>query len=196
MRLTHVEGAVLAGGASSRMGRDKARVEWRGEPLAARVARALAQCVARVRVVLRSETESPLALERIDDLRPERAPIVGLESALAACEASAVLVAACDLPEIEPRLLLALLALCPVDGGPDAIVPSGPKGPEPLLAIYRPRLLPALRERIERGDLSLQRFVGSIDALLVPERDLRAFDPELASFRNVNQPQDVRSGMD
>lgn len=191
MRLSHVEGAVLAGGASSRMGRDKARVEWRGEPLAARVARALAECVERVRIVLRPDAEAPLALERIDDGRAERAPIVGIEAALAACQASAVLVAACDLPEIEPRLLLALLALCPVEDGPDAIVPCGPKGPEPLLAIYRPRILPALRERIQRGDLSLQRLVASQGALLVPERELRAFDPELASFRNVNRPEDL-----
>jgi molybdopterin-guanine dinucleotide biosynthesis protein A len=191
VRLSHVEGAVLAGGASSRMGRDKARIEWRGELLAARVVRALAACVERVRIVLRPEAESPLALERIDDVRAERAPIVGLEAALAACEASALLVAACDLPEIEPRLLLALLALCPAEGGPDAIVPCGPKGPEPLLAIYRPRILPALRTRIERGELSLQRLVESIDALLVPERDLRVFDPDLASLRNVNRPEDL-----
>jgi molybdopterin-guanine dinucleotide biosynthesis protein A len=191
VRLSHVEGAVLAGGASSRMGRDKARIEWRGELLAARVVRALAACVERVRIVLRPEAESPLALERIDDVRPERAPIVGIEAALAACESSAVLVAACDLPEIEPRLLLALLALCPAEGGPDAIVPCGPKGPEPLLAIYRPRILPALRERIARGDLSLQRLLASIEVLLVPEADLRAFDPELASFRNVNRPEDL-----
>jgi molybdopterin-guanine dinucleotide biosynthesis protein A len=191
VRLSHVEGAILAGGASSRMGRDKARVEWRGELLAARVARALAECVERVRIVLRPDAESPLALERIDDRRPERAPIVGLEAALAACEASAVLVAACDLPEIEPRLVLALLALCPAEGGPDAIVPCGPKGPEPLLAIYRPRVLPALTQRIERGDLSLQAFVASLDALLVPETDLRPFDPDLASFRNVNRPEDL-----
>lgn len=191
MRLSHVEGAVLAGGASSRMGRDKARIAWRGEPLAARVARALAECVERVRIVLRPDTEAPLALERIDDRRAERGPIVGIEAALAACQASAVLVAACDLPEIEPRLLLALLALCPVEDGPDAIVPCGPKGPEPLLAIYHPRLLPALRERIQRGDLSLQRLVASHGVLLVPERDLRVFDPELASFRNVNRPEDL-----
>jgi molybdopterin-guanine dinucleotide biosynthesis protein A len=191
VRLSHVEGAVLAGGASSRMGRDKARLEWRGELLAARVARALAECVARVRIVLRPDAESPLALARIDDARPERAPIVGIEAALAACESSAVLVAACDLPEIEPPLLLALLALCPAEGGPDAIVPCGPKGPEPLLAIYRPRILPALRERIARGDLSLQRLLASIEVLLVPEADLRAFDPELASFRNVNRPEDL-----
>lgn len=182
---------MLAGGASSRMGRDKAQVEWRGEPLAARVARALGACVERVRIVLRPGALAPLALPRIDDRRPERAPIVGIEAALAACEASAVLVAACDLPELEPRLVLALLALCPAEGGPDAIVPRGPRGPEPLLAIYRPRILPAVSAQIERADLSLQTLLASIDALFVPEPDLRVFDPELASLRNVNHPQDL-----
>jgi molybdopterin-guanine dinucleotide biosynthesis protein A len=189
--LSHVEGAILAGGASTRMGRDKATLPFEGTALAERVARALGQCFARVRVVLRPGAPSPLALERIDDLRALRAPIVGVEAALAACRASAVLVAACDLPAIDPRLVLALAALVPAEGGADVVAPLGPRGPEPLLSIFRPRILPEVSRRIDRGDLSLQSLLAAVDALYVPESDLRALDPDLASLRNVNRPEDL-----
>jgi molybdopterin-guanine dinucleotide biosynthesis protein A len=173
------------------MGREKATLAWDGVPLAERVARALGACFARVRVVLRPGAPSPLALERIDDRRDLRAPIVGIEAALAACEACAVLVAACDLPQIDPRLVLALAALVPVLGGADVVAPRGPRGPEPLLAIWRPRVLPEVTRRIERGDLSLQSLLAALDTLYVPEPDLRALDPDLASLCNVNRPEDL-----
>jgi molybdopterin-guanine dinucleotide biosynthesis protein A len=189
--LTHVEAAILAGGASTRMGRDKATLAWDGVAMAERVARALGACFARVRVVLRPGAPSPLALPRIDDRREARAPIVGIEAALAACEASAVLVAACDLPGLDPRLLLALAALVPVEGGAAVVAPLGPRGPEPLLAIWRPRILPEVSRRIERGELSLQALLAALDTLYVPEPVLRALDPDLASLRNVNRPEDL-----
>lgn len=191
MKLTHVEGAILAGGASSRMGRDKATLEWRGEPLAAHVARALGACLERVRVVVRPGDPSPLDLERIDDEREVRAPIVGVEAALAACEASAVLVAACDLPDVDPRVLLALLALVPEQGGRDVVAPCSARGPEPLLAVYRPRILPEVRARIERGELALHALLDTVDTLAIPEADIRSLDPDLTTLRNANRPEDL-----
>ena len=191
MRLTHVEGAVLVGGASSRMGRDKATLLYEGAPLALRAARALASCVARVRLVGRPGELPALGFECIADRHDSRAPLVGVHAALAACEASAVLVAACDLPDLDPRVLLALLALAPVDAGADVIAPLGPRGPEPLLAIYRPRILPEIERRIARGDFALHALLADVDTLFVPEEDLRALDPELRSLRNLNRPEDI-----
>lgn len=193
MKLSHVEGAVLVGGSSTRMGRDKATLRYDGAPLATRVARALGTCVERVRFVARPGElpELGLGLECIVDRHAERAPLVGIAAALAACEASAVLVAACDLPDVDPRVLLALLALVPTEGGADIVAPLGPRGAEPLLAVYRPRLLPELERRIARGELALQALLRDSNTLFVPEADLRALDPELASLRNLNRPEDL-----
>ena len=191
MKLSHVEGAVLVGGGSTRMGRDKALLAYDGVPLALRVARALAACVERVRFVARSDALPQLGLPCIVDRHAERAPLVGIAAALSACDASAVLVAACDLPDVDPRVLLALLALAPAEGGADIVAPLGPRGPEPLLAIYRPRLLPELERRIARGELALQALLREANTLFVPEADLRALDPELASLRNLNRPEDL-----
>ena len=191
MKLTHVEGAVLCGGASTRMGRDKATLEVGGVPLARRVANALGECLARVRLVGKPSELPALGLETIEDRHPERAALVGVAAALAACEASAVLVAACDLVHLDPRVVLALLALAPVDGKADVIAPLGPRGPEPLLAIYRPRLLPELELRIAARDFALQKLLRDTHTLLIPEADLRALDPTLRSFTNANSPDDL-----
>jgi molybdopterin-guanine dinucleotide biosynthesis protein A len=191
LKLAHVEAAVLCGGASTRMGRDKATLELDGVPLALRVARALGACVERVRLVGKDPALRVLGLELVLDRHPERAPIVGIAAALAGCEAPALLVAACDLVHLDPRVVLALLALVPAEGGADAVAPVGPRGPEPLLAVYRPRLLPELERRIARGELRLQALLRDIGALFVPEDDLRALDPELRSLTNANFPSDL-----
>ena len=193
MKLSHVEGAVLVGGGSTRMGRDKATLPYEGTALALRVAAALGTCLERVRCVARPGELPELGLPCIVDRHAERAPLVGIAAALAACEASAVLVAACDLPEIDPRVLLALLALAPAEGGADIVAPLGPRGPEPLLAIYRPRILPELERRIARGELALQALLRDVNTLFIPEADLRALDPTLASLRNLNRPEDFET---
>jgi molybdopterin-guanine dinucleotide biosynthesis protein A len=92
-----------------------------------------------------------------------------------ACRASAVLVAAADLPEIQPRLLLALLALTPTGDATDVVVPMGPDGPEPLLAVYRPALVSTIERRVGRGDLSLAGLLGEVRTLEVPAESLRAY---------------------
>ncbi|HTO09650.1 MAG TPA: molybdenum cofactor guanylyltransferase [Myxococcota bacterium] len=192
MKLTHVEGAVLCGGESTRMGRDKATLELDGVPLALRVANALGRCLGRVRLVAKDDALRALGRDVIVDRHPERAALVGVAAALAACEAPAVLVAACDLPHLDPRVVLALCALAPVDGPADVIAPVGAHGPEPLCAIYRARLLPELERRIARGEFALQALLRDSACTLVPEADLRALDPSLRSFRNANSPDDLR----
>ncbi len=191
MSLSHVEGAILVGGLSSRMGSDKATLEYKGVPLVRRVADALLQCVERVRLVARPGEAPALGLEVIEDRRAERAPLIGVHAALAACEVSGVLVAACDLPDIEPRLLLALLAVFPTDAGPDIVAPRGPRGLEPLLAIYRPTLLAEIERRIDAGELALMSLLRDAHTLELPEADLRQVDPDLESFRNLNRPEDL-----
>lgn len=182
---------MLAGGASTRMGRDKASLEVDGTPLAALVASALCECLETVRVVLRPEQRNPLGLPRVDDEHRERAPIVGIAAALHASASEAVLVAACDLPGLHPRFLLALLAHVPAADGPEIVAPVGPNGPEPLIAVYRRVLLPEIERRIAAGELALQALLGARDTRFVSESLLREIDPELDALRNLNRPEEL-----
>ncbi len=192
MKLSHVEAAILVGGASERMGRDKASLEWRGKPLAQHVADTLCACVERVSQVHRPGTVPPLDLPCIEDQAEVRAPLAGVQAALRACEAPAVLVVGCDMPLIQPALVYALLALAPCNDDVQIIAPEGPAGPEPLLAIYRKTLLPEIDRRIEGGELALHRLLAAVDTRTIPEAELRALDPELRSFRNLNREADLQ----
>jgi molybdopterin-guanine dinucleotide biosynthesis protein A len=165
LRLSHVEGAVIPG----HSGRTTERV-----------ADVLATCVATVRVIV----------PPVDPRLPSSAPIAGVRAAVAACRADAVLVAARDLPEIEPRLLLALLALTPCGDGPDVVVPVGPDGPEPLLAVYRSTTVSAIERRVDRGELSLDGLLREVRTLEVPAKNLFPFDPGLRSLCSVKLPEE------
>ena len=191
MKIDHVEGAVLVGGQSSRMGRDKALVEWEGVPLVRRVYDVLDRCLTRVHVVVRPDQPAPLELPSIVDQGEAQAPMVGIHAALSACKRSAVLVASCDLPLLDWRVVLALLSMAPVSDGYDIVAPRTERGFEPLLAIYRPSLLPELELRIAANNFSLQSFLSDADTLAVPESQLRELDPELRSLHNVNRPKDL-----
>ncbi|MBW2280029.1 MAG: molybdenum cofactor guanylyltransferase [Deltaproteobacteria bacterium] len=182
---------MLAGGASSRMGRDKASLDLDGTAMASRVASALGDCLSTVRIVLRPGQPNPTDLPRIDDHHEARAPIVGVAAALEAAEAPAVLVAACDLPGLHARFLLALLAHVPASGGPEIVAPRTSRGPEPLVAVYRRTLLPELGRRIGAGELALQGLLRDCDTRFVDAALLREIDPDLEALRNVNRPEDL-----
>jgi molybdopterin-guanine dinucleotide biosynthesis protein A len=173
------------------MGVDKASVLFRGVALAERAARALESCVEIVRVVRRPGAEGGFSRPVLLDAHATRAPMVGIAAALRACEGAAVLVAACDQPELEPALLLGLLAAMPARGGPEIVAAAGPRGPEPFPAVYSRDLRDEIERRIEAGSLALHALLRERRTFLLPPDLVCALDPALRSFRNVNRPQDL-----
>jgi len=149
-----IVGVVLAGGASRRMGRDKATLLFEGETLAARAARKLAPVVATVVIADRNRGTVP-GFPSVED-GPGAGPAAALLGAAAAHPGAALLVLACDLPHLPVELLRALLKL---DPEADLILPRSPRGLEPLCGLYRPRALAALAERVAGGELALHSLV-------------------------------------
>ncbi|HEY9898516.1 MAG TPA: molybdenum cofactor guanylyltransferase [Pantanalinema sp.] len=183
---------LLAGGKSQRMGRDKSRLPFGDEPLAARVYNTLGRVFPRV-VVVTNQPDFPVAgAFCIGDRHPGNGPLEGLASAFEAIEADRVLLVACDMPFLEPALLRAL-ASEPDDA--DVIAPCTPRGREPLLAIYSRRLLPVLRERLGAGDCRVCGLIDDVRYREIPPEALRAHDPELRSFWNLNHPEDYAQAL-
>lgn len=212
-RLANVAGALLLGGASSRMGRDKAQLSLDGESLAARSARLLARCFQEVLLVGGPPGAAFCAppARLVDDPPGPRCPLRGLVGALAAAQAPRVVVIATDLPGLCDALPLALSAWPDAD----AVIPRRGGRPEPLCALWqRDAVLPLARARLAAGAagdsagapggadapgavagagraLSLRALIealGNVRWLEGPE--LAALDPGGRALFNVNTPAD------
>ena len=183
MTATANAGFVLAGGRSSRMGRDKALLEFHGATLLEVAARKLRQVVPAVTIVGPPQRYGHLGWPVIPDLVDGCGPLGGLYTALSNTAAEWNLVLACDMPAVTPETLRALLQAAP-NCGCDALVPETAAGWEPLCAVYHRRLAPALGSAIQRKLFKMQEFVSKIGACPWPA-------PDAALFANLNTPEEA-----
>jgi molybdopterin-guanine dinucleotide biosynthesis protein A len=186
-RFATVAGALLLGGASSRMGRDKARLEVGGVAAATRLARILDDLFEEVLLV---GGEPPLEApgRRVADPGGPRCALRGVVGALSAARAERVLVVATDLLELTPEVLLALLAFPEAD----AVVPRSAGGAQPLCALYRRRAaLTVATRRLAAGQLAVQGLFDELDVAFLEGPDLAAVDPTGRALANVNAPEDL-----
>lgn len=174
-------GVVLAGGASTRMGRDKALLEIEGETLAVRAARLLGEVCGEVL------TADAGRFGGIPD-GPGRGPAAGLLGAARAKPGRSLLVLAVDLPFV-PMPLLEELA----SSDADLAVPSWSGGVEPLCALYGPAALAVLEQRVGRGELSLWSLpeTPGLSVRRLGEAELRRFGDPARMFLNLNRPEDL-----
>ena len=190
-----VQGLVLAGGASSRMQRDKAALVYDGAAQLDRVFALLGRHVGPVFVsTRRAQADEPTragkplifddaALSGIDRGAQTGGPIVGIRSAFARFPDAAWLVVACDLPFLSDAALAQLLAARDPTRVATAFRSVHDGLPEPLCAIWEPAAAAALAVHQASGSQCPRKFLIRADALLVDPADRRALD-------NVNTPEE------
>ena len=179
-------GVVLAGGASRRMGRDKALLVVEGESLARSAARRLAAVCPEVVLADAGRTLLP-GLRSVPD-GPGRGPAAGILGAATACPGRPLLVLACDLP----RVPVPLLADIAQGTRADWVVPRRESGLEPLCSLYGPRALAALAARVERGLFAVHELAEEDLAIRwLEEAELAVFGRPEEIFLNVNRPEDL-----
>lgn len=183
--LAPLRGLVLAGGQSSRLGRDKAALVLGGETLLARAVALLGRFVPDVRVSIRPE-------QAVDDVRarfillPDESPGIGPAAGLLAAHRlfpdSAWLVLACDMPEVSAAMIAMLVA---ARGGGGVAFRGADKRPEPLCAIYEPATLARFRQQVAAGgNASPRDWLARADCVLLDAPDPRA-------LVSVNTPADL-----
>lgn len=162
--MMQVEGIVLTGGASRRMGEDKASLLVDGEPLGARVAREISRFAAPVTVLGQFPIEG---YEFKPDSELHRGPL----NALAAYRPStkAVFVASCDLPLFDGRLIPVLVQLM---GRADAAVPFVDGFRQPLCALYRASAFGILAELMRTPDVCPMDWLNALSVRNVPGEEL------------------------
>ncbi len=181
-------GVVLAGGKSSRLGRDKARILFEGRDLLTRTAGLLRSVTPEVWVIGRDPADHGLSLPwKLDDI-PGKGPVGGIITALRALDRPC-LVLSCDLPFIERADLERLLHARASCARPVLMTTYGQietEYIESLVAIYEPGVLPVLEDAVARGEHKLSRIVPRERRCHVPYSQEQALP-----FFNINYPADL-----
>jgi molybdopterin-guanine dinucleotide biosynthesis protein A len=189
-RAPGVTGAILAGGESRRMGRDKGALRLAGKPLARWVAEVLEPVVTELWLVTNHpERHLALGLPLITDLIPFQGPVGGLATALFQARTPWVLLTSADAPLLSGDLAAALAGAAGKISRP-ALVCRQELGLLPFPGLYAVRLLPRIQDFLKE-----KRCFRALLERLRPEvwdpEVWSRFDPEGASFRNLNQPEDL-----
>jgi molybdopterin-guanine dinucleotide biosynthesis protein A len=181
--------AVLAGGASRRMGRPKASLPYGAATLLEFQTARLAEAFEEVLVVAKEPPETPLGPARLVlDGEPSHAAIRGLARALEEAR-DRVFVLAVDLPALAPALIRAIAEESERREAA-AVLPRADGRLQPLAGVWRRGALPATRRRIRDGELSLHGLAEEVGADVLDESWWRRWDPSGSAFANLNTLED------
>lgn len=177
--ISHTIGAILAGGSSSRMGRDKSTLVIEGAPFLERIHGTMAGVFDEV--IVCGGSEIPLDGVLIPDECPGEGPVVGLLSALAIARGRAVFVMAVDMPVVTPDAIRAVVE----PGVKDAMVRIARVAGEdqPLFGVYGPGVEVIARAVFDAGRRSIKGVIDEMD-------DVTRIDLDVRTLFNVNTTKD------
>jgi molybdenum cofactor guanylyltransferase len=175
-----VTGFVLAGGKSTRMGRDKAGLDWHGRPLLEHMMELLRSAADSVHVVGR---------DPLPDKLPDLGPLSGIATALEFTSTDANLIIAVDIPHLTKDFLKYLRNR--LENSHHPLVACKIESAFPLcLGIWRP-MLPEIQRRLASRQLSVRGMIESTGTEIIPETDLLEAGFDWSIFRNINTPEDL-----
>ncbi len=190
---------ILAGGASSRMGRNKALIKLGESTMLDHIIRKVRGVVDEVVVVVESFKDQELYSKSIQEPVPivhdtiqKKSPLVGIVTGLENLSASYVSIHPCDTPLIEPTLVNFLFRIAT---GHDAVIPISPDGIiQPLNAVYASEnTLKASLDALDAGELRCKNMIGRLENVAyIPSDKLRNLDPEFRTFMNINTSEDFQ----
>ncbi len=187
---TVTRAAIIAGGKSSRMGRDKALIPFNGTPLVVHIAQILAPIFDETIVVTANSNIARAAdLPAVADIFPHRGPLGGIHAALSHF-GEPMFVVACDMPFINANFIRTLCT----DFDAPARVPLSDDGFEPLHAVYAATAAPLFAKylRVEGKMPPLRRVLEEIGAQWLAPEIARSFEGDLKMFGNWNTPADIK----
>jgi molybdopterin-guanine dinucleotide biosynthesis protein A len=179
-----ITGIVLSGGRSSRMGSDKAMIEFEGKKLIEHSLAVMRKVAATIIISANSEQYADFGEKVVSDNYNGIGPLAGLEACLRISNTRVNLLAPCDTPLLNVDFLNTILEN--IDDY-DAVVPISANGKiEPLTGYYSRDILPIVVQQIERGDFKVQNLLKRIRTNFLPFENRRI-------LKNINTPDDLRN---
>jgi molybdopterin-guanine dinucleotide biosynthesis protein A len=179
---------ILAGGKSSRMGTDKAFLDWAGRPLLTHMVELAKSVTTEVKIVgdlVRFATFAPV----IDDIFPGCGPLGGIHAALMNSDCELNLILGVDLPFLDSGLL-SYVASQAADSGAIVTVPFAGGHYEPLCAVYRKEFSVVAEKALQTGKFKIDMLFQQVSLRVVDEKELEGAGHNLTAFRNLNTPEE------
>jgi molybdopterin-guanine dinucleotide biosynthesis protein A len=200
--MNNIEGFILAGGASRRMGRDKLKLRLQNKTFVELAANALDKITdGKISVVgnlpfdnlpVNLSADKIYELPVIADVQVKNSPaaLVGLHAALAQCDETWSAILACDLPFVTGDLFERLVIFA-ADNDYDAVVPVQPDGrAQPLCAVYKcAACLQPIGELLSGDNWSLRNFLARVNTRFVEFEQLSDLQGSEFFFLNINTPE-------
>lgn len=192
-----VTAVVLCGGRSSRMGRDKASIEFAGATLLQRTVDAVSAVAAEVILVRAPGQHLPPVIvgcpvKTVEDAVAGEGPLFGMATGLSAAAGTICLLVGVDMPFLQPsllRLLVTSLRAEQATSGVRWVVPISEQRPQPLCSAMTRDALATLRAHLDAGDRAPMAVATDLGLLRLEEADWRTADPRGLSFVDVDTPE-------
>ncbi|NEQ74189.1 MAG: molybdenum cofactor guanylyltransferase [Okeania sp. SIO2C9] len=187
----HLVALILAGGKSSRMGKDKALIHWQNIPMLKRVYQVAIECTEKVYIITpwpeKYQQILPTECEWLTEVKTE-GPLVGFIQGLAQINSDWILLLGCDLPLLNLDIIQTWTTqLSQLSPEILALVPKKSQRWEPLCGFYRQQIKIELQKYIDQGDRSFQRLLTRI-----PVQPL-SIDTDIEKMLfNCNTPSDLQ----
>ncbi len=190
-KIEGVTGVILAGGRSSRMGRDKSLLPYNDRPLIETIYNSLSGLFNDIVVVTdRPHEYGFLPCPKIPDILPGQGSLAGVHAGLTWSRDERIFVAACDMPHLDRELIRWLSG---VSSAAPALVPESDGGIEPLHAFYTKAALPAIEAALTSARPKIIDLLAQIGAQIVPAAEVARHSQGFRSFMNLNTPEDYRN---
>ncbi len=188
--MKNVNGYILAGGKSSRMGADKGLLTFHGKPIVQKIIDQLKPAVKNVIIVSNNIEYKKFGFEVIADLIKDIGPAGGIHTALSHTDAEQIFVVSCDMPYITTDAIQYMIEQASQS---QITLPLNHERMEPLFGVYSKKCLPIWQQLIEQGMIKLQEIVTHFELLKVNIDNNELFNDLL--FLNINDKNDLQRAL-
>ena len=184
----NITGIILAGGKSSRMGRDKGVLPIKGKTMVQHVTRALSPLVDDIIIIANNNNYNDLGYPVYSDMVESRGPLSGIYTGLHHSATNKNIVVSCDVPGISAELLKYLLNN---STGYDVTIPVHNDKTEPLIGVYTKNCTGVIKHCLEMDELRVNELVNFLNHNKVDiNKDLPFYNERL--FVNINTPNELK----
>jgi len=183
-----VSAFILAGGRSSRMGRDKALLRFGNRTLLQHALQTAALVAGSTYIVGPKERYAACGAV-IEDIYTGCGPLAGIHAALGATGTELNLILSVDMPRMTAGFLRWLIEQARA-ASQLIVVPDADGGPQPLCAVYRRSVAGKAEEALRKGDYKIGHLFSQAPTRLISEPEIVAAGFSVEIFQNLNTPEE------